>query len=184
MQSVYVQSTTLQPWQNKNKSCFESMIRGLVHVIENLSLTELIGNRTRGIHKAMEDGRLRQTPISWGKSAIVDSSSGISQKSIFKLDGVGNCICGKHKIGIILCLNNREAIGTNFLKAELSDRFFASNNKDEESACVLLCLSRETLNLGGWDKSYADATEYIEAFRGAYSNFIKSPISVLEVHAP
>ena len=184
MQSVYVQQTILNPWTPNNKSCFEQILSELISIFENMSLPELIGNRTRGIQKALEDGRLNKSKISWGKFSIVSPSTGVSQKSIFKLDGVGVCNCGKHKISIVLCLNNREALGTNLLKTKLADRFFTSNSEVEETTGILLCLSRETLNLGGWDKSYADSSEYVEAFRGAYFEMIRNPLVVLEIHSP
>jgi hypothetical protein len=160
------------------------MISELVTIFENMTLPELLGNRTRGIQKSLEDGRLNNTRISWGKFAIVNHATGVSQKSIFKLDGIASCGCGKHNISIVLCLNNREAIGTNLIKAELANHFFYSNSAIEETAGILLCLSRETLNLGGWDKAYADASEYSEAFRGAYFQLINKPLVVLEIHSP
>lgn len=184
MQSVYVQQIVLNPWTTNNQNCFESVISELISIFENMSLPELLGNRTRGIQKSLEDGRLNKTRISWGKFATVGPSTGVSQKSIFKLDGVGSCSCGKHNISIVLCLNNREAIGTNLLKAELANHFFTTKSAIQENTGVMICLSRETLNLGGWDKAYADASEYAESFRGAYFQMITKPLVVLEVHSP
>ena len=71
--------------------------------------------------------------------------------------------------GIELCLNNREAIGTNFSK-------LASylNRREEFSShrlSIVITLSRELLNHGGWDKSYGDSVEYNEAFDLIYGEF-------------
>jgi hypothetical protein len=184
MQSVYVQQIVLNPWAPENRTCFEPLISELSSIFEHMSLPELLGNRTRGIQKTLEDGRLSKTRISWGKFTTVGPSTGVSQKSILKLDGVGSCSCGKHIISIVLCLNNREAIGTNLLKVELANNFFSINSATQETTGVMICLSRETLNLGGWDKAYADASEYAESFRGAYFQLVKNPLVVLEVHSP
>ena len=184
MQSVYVQQVVLNPWTLTNNSCVEGMLNELTDTFENMDLKELLGNRTRGIQKSLEDGRLSKTKISWGKFSIVNPNSGVSQKSIFKLDGVGFCNCGKHTLPIVLCLNNREAIGTNLLKLDLAYKYFVSHSMADQATGVLICLSRETLNLGGWDKAYADASEYVEAFRGAYFEKMTNPLVVLEVHSP
>jgi hypothetical protein len=100
-------------------------------------------------------------------------------------------VCGRkcgtvHIINLVVCLNNREAIGSNFLKLETAAIREIRTSKevldDANVAGFLATLSRELLDEGGWDPSYADSSEYANAIKTYYKPLLKSNILGLRIH--
>lgn len=80
-----------------------------------------------------------------------------------------------------LCLNNREGIGSNFLKVHSA--ISSRKGNPEESAGILIVPSRGLLDFGGWDKAYGDSTEYEHLWNAVYKNLMTTRIILIELHA-
>ena len=111
----------------------------------------------------------------------------------FKIDGTYLCNedCGtRHVINIVLCLYNREAIGTNFLKLEVAALKEIRISKgmdfnDENVLGILITFDRgflESENYPNWDSSYGDATEYRNAYKNFYKSIIRANLISMRLH--
>lgn len=91
-----------------------------------------------------------------------------------------------HVVNLVICLNNREAIGSNYLKLETAAiREIRSDLHDLDDSNILgllVSLSRELLDEGGWDPSYADSSEYANAVKSYYKPLLRSNIIGLRIH--
>ena len=92
-----------------------------------------------------------------------------------------------HILNFVICLNNREAIGTNFLKLEVAAlseirKFQEREVLDSNLLGVLITLDSDVLALGKWDPSYADSSEYSAGIRKFYKSLFKSNITNLRIH--
>lgn len=81
-------------------------------------------------------------------------------------------------LALELCLNNREAIGTNFMKLSAA---LDARSESSQGLAVLITLSRALLDFGGWDKSYGDTSEYIELFNLAYGQYMRNNVLILSL---
>lgn len=135
------------------------------------------------------------------KTEIRKATSGIERlnwiprtrdgQAVFQLDAKYICdfSCGEsHIANIVICLNNREAIGTNFLKLEIaSTREIRTSSvegfSDNNVLGVLITFDQELLSLGGWDQSYAFSSEYASAYKMNYRQVLKSNIMMMRLHA-
>jgi len=96
--------------------------------------------------------------------------------------------CGSlHIVNIVICLNNRETIGSNFLKIEVAALAEIRKYQDVEILDsnilgILVTFDRDVLSIGQWDPAYADSSEYAAALRKFYKPFIKSNVSSLRFH--
>lgn len=108
----------------------------------------------------------------------------------FSIDASYSCNkkCGSfHIVNIVVCLNNRETIGSNFLKIEVAALAEIRKYQDVEILDsnvlgILITLDRDVLSTGHWDPAYADSSEYAAALRKFYKPFIKSNIISLRFH--
>jgi hypothetical protein len=99
----------------------------------------------------------------------------------------GNCD-SLHILNLVLCLNNREAIGTNFLKLEAAALAELRKTQlydisDSNLLGILITFDRDVLTQGKWDNSYADAGEYSAGFKKYYKPFLRSNILSLRMHS-
>ena len=150
---------------------FDLMILKLKNHLSALNLTSIVGNRSTSVKKhfneftpGAEFGKL-PTNVDPNEPGKVPAGQRIDQ-AFTHLDG--------GTIGIELCLNNREAIGTNFskLSAYLNKRESIPNFR----LAALVTLSRDLLDHGGWDKSYGDSSEYDVAFDLIYGEFASGSV--------
>jgi len=89
--------------------------------------------------------------------------------------------CGStHRLNVELAFNNREAIGTNFLKLA-SRNTSDSSDPSVQSLGILLSATRELLDAGSWDGAYADSTEYELIFKRVYQHEIEGFFGILEL---
>ena len=86
---------------------------------------------------------------------------------------------GEALIATELCLNNREAIGTNIMKLSLALENRQTDAKN--TLAVLVVLNRKFLDLGGWDSSYGDSWEYAEYFRLGFDRHVRGNVAMLEL---
>lgn len=105
---------------------------------------------------------------------------GIPNQAIFKVDMQIECngLCGQnHTLNIELCIQNREAIGTNFLKLETLAQLQPATNP----IGVLICPDSRYFAASNMDGAYADDDEYIVAFKLSYHHLLKSKLLVLSM---
>lgn len=86
--------------------------------------------------------------------------------------------CGHvHQISFEVCFDNRQAIGTNVLKAHLANNLVSRNSS--ASAASLLLVSERKIQNEAFDSSIGSEVEYEAALLGAYSEIADSAISLL-----
>jgi len=83
-------------------------------------------------------------------------------------------------IPVEIAFNNRETIGTNFLKLES----FAKDQKDGIKAPfgVLVVPAASLLNFGGWDSVYGSSQEYENLRIRMYDSCLSLPTYLIELH--
>jgi len=114
------------------------------------------------------------------RTRVLAGDEGVPAKAIHEIDLqiVCNSACGfLHSFNVELCVSNREAIGTNFLKLEV----FSSSNPQLSHLGVLLCPDRKYFKESNMDPSYGDDDEYIIAHQLAYHNVLQGQLVVLTI---
>jgi hypothetical protein len=114
------------------------------------------------------------------KTGVLAGDEGIPSKAIHEIDLqlICNQSCGsKHSLNVELCVSNREAIGTNYLKFEVFDRI----NPGVNHLGVLVCPNRKYFNESNMDRSYGDDDEYVISHQLAYHNVLEASLVVLTI---
>ena len=164
--------------------CFALFWESLQDSLSSLDFDAAIKSRSTSMKAEIKKATSGIKKLSW----IPRTRDG---QAVFQLDAKYVCdfSCGEsHIVNIVICLNNREAIGTNFLKLEIaSTRELRASNvegfSDNNVLGVLITFDQELLSLGGWDQSYAFASEYASAYKMNYRQVLKSNILMLRLHA-
>lgn len=109
---------------------------------------------------------------------VLAGDEGVPDKSNYEIDL--RLVCqekceSKHAVNVELCIQNREAIGTNFLKLEV----FAKLNPEIEHLGVLLCPDRRYFKESNMDAAYGDDDEYIVAHQLSYHTVMASKMLIL-----
>ena len=110
--------------------------------------------------------------------SVLAGDEGVPNKSNYEIDLRMVCDekCGsKHAVNVELCIQNREAIGTNFLKLEV----FAKLNPNMDHIGVLLCPDRKYFKESNMDAAYGDDDEYIVAHQLSYHTVMESRMLIL-----
>ena len=170
--------------------CFRRIIDIIREQFQSIDSADLIRQRSESFKKVLADSLKSVGEITWSKGSVFQNPALSDVPAIFKLDGHAECdrTCqSNHRINFVLCLNNRESIGTNFLKLEIAALDSIRNSRDnslydENILGILLTLDSSVLETGNWDSSYAAASEYTFAFKHAYKNLLKSNILALQFH--
>ena len=84
----------------------------------------------------------------------------------------------KHQIVLELAFDNRQSIGTNFLKVDFANRMFKTS-PDRVSVSVLAVLKNSAKILGRWDGSAGTFDEYSLASRRVYGDVINTTVLLL-----
>jgi hypothetical protein len=171
--------------------CLISLKDSLRHSLEEIDIESAIQQRSESFKKCLSDAFVRSTTVEWSKTSIFENPALNDVPAIFRLDGKAKCSgsCGSiHRLNIVLCLNNREAIGSNFLKLEIAAyeqiRYAEKIAIYEENILgVLLTLDTAVLESGNWDNSYANANEYTFAFKHAYRGNMRSNLTSMQIHS-
>lgn len=153
---------------------FDLIVLKLKEHLSSIDLGLLVGNRSASIKGQFDQfapgAEFRQLGLAVDPNVLGRVPAG------HRIDQAYQHIDGG-TIGIELCLNNREAIGTNFSK------LYSYVNKREDSPnyrlVTLVTLSRSLLDHGGWDKSYGDSSEYSEGFDLIYGEFASGNVVIL-----
>jgi hypothetical protein len=167
--------------------CLAQIISDIKADIQSIEVNSSISNRSESLKNALT---AQVKTVNWNKKSLFDAPELADAPAIFKLDGTSTCSgsCGSfHQTNIVVCLNNREIIGTNFLKLEVAAIEAIRNHPkfaiyDENVLGVLVTLDENLLRTGNWDRSYASSDEYTFAFRHAYKGVLKANILSLQLH--
>lgn len=169
--------------------CMLGLYEELKNALQAIDARTSIRQRSDSLKLAISECFEGKTNFHWEKTSIFYDSNLLDVAAIYRLDGKLTCDrkCGSfHKINIVLCLNNREIIGTNFLKLEVAAqediRYSSSSIYDRNILGVLLSLNEGLLKEGAWDGSYATSSEYTFAYKHAYRHIIKSNIIGVQLH--
>ena len=65
----------------------------------------------------------------------------------------------------------------NFLKIESANHWYA-----EQTYGLLVCLTREFLNFGNWDKAYAEDLDYVRGYKLVYEPLLAQKIGILQLN--
>jgi hypothetical protein len=171
-------------------SCHQGQWDEIKEVFQSLNVREALRQRSESLKNEVAAGMSGRSGLTWEKSSIFHDPSLLDVAAIYRLDGRATCSgsCGTlHKINLVLCLNNRESIGTNFLKLEIAAQEDIRNHKrselfDRNILGILITFNEGLLKAGGWDASYASADEYTFAYKHAYRQIIKSNVIGMQLH--
>ncbi len=170
--------------------CLENIWSDVKGIFQTLDVVSSLRTRSESLKHAINFAMSGHPNLKWEKSSIFHDSSLLDVPAIYRLDGRGTCSdsCGsRHYLNFVLCLNNRESIGTNFLKLEIAAKEDIRHQKgieifDRNILGVLVTLNDGMLRAGGWDSSYASSNEYTFAYKHAYRQIIKSNIIGMQLH--
>lgn len=164
-------------------TCLQSSLFKFKDALSGIDYHLAIFDRSNSMRKLIKDSTESLKGFEW----IPRTRDG---QAPFSIDGKYTCDgeCSSfHILNIVVCLNNREAIGTNFLKLEvaaLSDirSYHQKEVLDANILGALVSLDRDVLAHGKWDPSYADSSEYSGGMRKFYKSLLKSNITNLRIH--
>lgn len=170
--------------------CHQSMWNEIKETFENLDVGTALRKRSESLKSEITSRIRKNSNLSWTKSSIFHDSKLNDVSAIYRLDGKGICsgLCGHgHITNIVLCLNNRESIGTNFLKLEVSAQQVLQYRQNQELTNrnilgVLVTFNDGLLRAGGWDPAYADSDEYTFAYKHAYKKVIQANLIGMQLH--
>jgi hypothetical protein len=144
-------------------------------------VSEFSGGGPSAQVKDIVDANLSE--IGWESRILLDrrlpSEISLANYTIdYRLTFTADHCAAKHQIAIELCFDNRQAIGTNLLKAELANRTFASGTK-RASIAILVVLSAGIRAIGQWDSGVGTQDEYSLALRRAYEENFATTLLLL-----
>jgi hypothetical protein len=171
-------------------SCHTELLEALKSSLEKVDVRVALSERSKSLKSEIEKGHEGTSRILWKKTSVLASKQILDVPATLQLDGEGQCSgkCGSvHLINIVLCLNNREGIGTNYMKLEVAAQNQVRNAQaesvyDENILGVMITLDESVLKAGSWDSAYADANEYSFSFQKAYKGLLKSNIIGLQLN--
>lgn len=168
--------------QDNLHSCHAEMIEVLRSHFEALSQLKAVSGKRKGfenhLKSLIEKGKENAESNSKILGSVLAGEEGVPNKSNYEIDLriVCNENCGsKHAVNVELCIQNREAIGTNFLKLEV----FANLNPETDHIGVLLCPDRRYFKESNMDAAYGDDDEYIVAHQLSYHTVLTSKMLIL-----
>jgi len=173
------------------EKCHKDLVQELRSNLSSVDIQKGLRNRSRSLKFEIQKVNSQSSTFKWAKHSIFSDRSLKKVSAGYLIDARAECsqTCGSyHQINIVICLNNREALGTNFLKLEVAAVQEIRNHQhealtDKNVLGLLISLDRELLKFGGWDSSYADSSEYQIAYNMAYKSVIKSRIIGLQLHS-
>lgn len=173
------------------EECHKNLVQELRNNLSTVDIQRGLRNRSRSLKEEIQQSNSSSPAFKWVKHSIFSDRSLKKASAGYLIDARAECLqnCGSfHQVNIVICLNNREAIGTNFLKLEVAAVQEIRNHQnqaltDKNVLGLLITLDREMLDFGGWDSAYADSTEYVLAYNLAYNSVVKSQIIGLQLHS-
>ncbi len=168
--------------QSELDACHADMMELLRNHMSELSQLKAVSGKRKAIETHL-DGLVKKHDVLGklgiqAKTSVLSGDEGVPPKAIHEIDLqlVCNSTCGAtHSLNIELCVSNREAIGTNFLKLEV----FSATNPNLTHLGVLLCPDRKFYKESNMDPSYGDDDEHIISHQLSYHNVLESRLVVL-----
>lgn len=174
-----------------DNECLRKFVQDWNSRLTQFSASQALKSRSASLKETLKESSSEILGMAFVKTPVINLDVFASfnmPTAIFQLDGIYTCTkrCGNvHSADIVIGLNNREAIGTNFLKLESSRQrriyYAQKSNEKEYSVSFILTLNRKILDYGKWDNSYADTDEYIESFRKVYRGLLNSNYFILDL---
>jgi hypothetical protein len=165
-------------------TCHFALLEVLRGHIDQLSYLKAVSGKRKALESHLQSLSLSTKSPSYSNFSVITEvlagDDGIPSKAIHEIDMVLICdsSCGEtHSLDVELCVSNREAIGTNFLKLEVC----AKSKPEYLHLGVLLCPDRKYFKTSNMDPSYGDDDEYIIAHQLAYHNVLKADLVVLSI---
>jgi hypothetical protein len=173
------------------EECHKLLVKEIQTSLKSVDIQRGLKNRSRSLKAEIKKSTSSLSAYKWAKHSIFTDRSLKKASAGYLLDARAECSlnCGSfHQVNVVICLNNREAIGTNFLKLEVAAVQEIRNHQVQELSDrnilgILITLDREMLDFGGWDGAYADSSEYSLAYNLAYKSVIKSQVISLQLHS-
>ncbi len=150
----------------------------LTQHLESIRPQDVITRRSAAIMDHMMSLTTSEGRVS-SKQNILDGAVG-RQSANSRLDFIFNSNSLNYQIPIEVAFNNREAIGTNFLKLEAFGRHLGLNQDCPFG--ILIAPTRSLLEFGGWDSAYADNLEYQSLRNSTYKPILSLPAVIVELH--
>jgi hypothetical protein len=171
-------------------NCHLDLISHLKVSLEKIDVQKALSERSKTFKVEIENAFRSDSLILWKKQPVFSSPEFHDVPAGLQIDARGVCTgnCNSfHEVNIVLCLNNREIIGTNFLKLEVSAQEEIRNHSsrkiyDSNILGLLITFDDSILKAGNWDPAYGDANEYTFAYQFAYRGLIKSNIISLQLN--
>ena len=170
--------------ENSMSSCHRDLLAGLRRHFDDLPHLKAVAGKRKAFEshlKAIENASGMLDSVAGNMSFnLIAGDSGIPAQAVFKVDLQIKCDsrCGNvHCLDIELCIQNREAIGTNFLKLEL----LAGLQPEADHVGVVICPDSRYYATSNMDSAYADDDEYVVAHKLAYHHVLKHKMVVLSV---
>jgi hypothetical protein len=181
--------------ENMLAQCEELLISELVGLLQSFDPQSAIKGRSVSLKKVIADAISAEGRPASARIRKLQKTSAFHENrlgnagALFELDLQSECdkSCGQvHRINAVLCLNNRETVGSNFLKLELAAQELIRHNNgqalsDENVLGILVTLNKKVLTLGGWDPAYANSTDYTFAYSFAYSSMLRSRVLAIKL---
>ena len=168
--------------QNQIQGCHAEMIEVLRSHFDALTQLKAVSGKRKAFANHLNLMIKRGSEVEESNFKILGTvlagQEGVPDKSNYEIDLRIVCQekCGsKHAVNVELCIQNREAIGTNFLKLEV----FAKLNPEIEHIGVLLCPDRRYFKESNMDAAYGDDDEYIVAHQLSYHTVMSSKMLIL-----
>ena len=163
--------------------CLQSSLLKIQSALSEIDLNSAIEDRSNSMRKLIREQTEKIKGFEWIPKTR-DGQAPFLTDAKFICNGECKSI---HVINIVMCLNNREAIGTNFLKLEVAAlaeirKFQEVEVLDSNLLGVLITFDRDVLALGNWDPAYADSSEYSAGMRKFYKTLFNSNITNLRTH--
>ena len=170
--------------------CYLQFLNNLKEGFENIDSQIAISERSKSLKSEIEKSYTDKSMVRWEKVSVLTGRQTVEVPATLQLDGIGKCAgkCGTvHLLNIVLCLNNREGIGTNFMKLEVAAKenirnYHSNTIFDENVLGVMVTLDDSLLSAGSWDSAYANANEYTFNFQKAYKGLLKSNIIGMQLN--
>ena len=170
--------------QNEMHSCHSEMISVLRSHFDDLTQLKAVSGKRKAFENHLNalvkrGGEFAESNLEFFGNVLA-GEEGVPDKSNFEIDirivCRGNCGL-KHTVNVELCIQNREAIGTNFLKLEV----FAKLNPDMDHLGILICPDRRFFKESNMDSAYGDDDEYIVAHQLSYHTVMSSKMLILSL---
>ena len=167
----------------EHKGCYEAHFQSVKAAFDGINVLALAdGGPSRQVRDLVEGKMLTS---GWESRVLLDrqlpseislANYTVDYQLIFESQA---CDC-KHQLIVEMCFDNRQAIGTNLLKADFANRSFNSSPK-RASIAILVVLNSGARESGRWDNGVGVQDEYSLALRRVYADNVSTTILLLVI---